>query len=191
MSDSLETKGLSSLVTEAGRISQEAINTFGHLSPEQLNWKRSSAEWSIGQCFDHLIQTNSNYFPLLERIIAGAQPRTLWQRVPLLPGFFGRLLIRSVSPESARKLKAPKVFAPASSDIAGDIISQFARHQDELTRLMKATEGLSPERVVIPSPFSPLIIYRLLDGYRIMVTHERRHFLQAERVMAAEGFPRA
>jgi hypothetical protein len=191
MSDSLETAGLSALVTEAERISLEAGATFGQLSPEQLNWKRSGGEWSVGQCFDHLIRANRTYFPLLERIIAGAQKRTLWQRVPLLPGFFGRLLMRSVRPESARKLKAPEVFKPAASDIAGDIIAQFARHQDELTRLMKATEKLNPERVVVPSPVSPLIIYSLLDGYRIMLTHERRHFLQAERVMAADEFPRA
>jgi hypothetical protein len=29
-----------------------------------------------------------------------------------------------------------------------------------------------------------------MDGYRIIVTHERRHILQARRVMEAGGFPR-
>ncbi|HEY0323963.1 MAG TPA: DinB family protein [Pyrinomonadaceae bacterium] len=191
MSSNLETSALPALIIEAEKISVEASAAFGQLSPAQLNWKRSADEWSIGQCFDHLITTNRTDFPILERIAAGEQKTTLWQRVPLLPSFFGRLLIRTCSPESARKLKAPKVFRPASSDIDGQIISRFARHQDELMRLMTATEGLELDKIIITSAVSSLITYSLLDGYRIIITHERRHFLQAERVMAAEEFPRA
>jgi hypothetical protein len=191
MSSNLAKSDLPALITEAEKISGEAGATFGQLSPAQLNWKRSMDEWSIGQCFDHLILTNRPYFPLLEKIAAGAQKRTPWQRMPLLPALFGKLVLGAVSPESARKVKARKDFAPSASDVDGQIIGQFARHQDELMRLMRATESLHLEKIVITSPISPVVTYSLLDGYRILVTHERRHFLQAERVMAAEGFPRA
>lgn len=180
---------LSDLIAEAERVKSEACAAFGSLSPVQINWKRSMEEWSIGQCFDHLITANRAYFPLLERIAAGEQKQTLWQRVPLVPGLFGRLLIGAVNPESARKLKAPRAFKPSSSDVAPDIINQFAQQQDELVRLMKATERLRPEKLIIPSPVSSLVTYSLMDGYRILVVHERRHFKQAERVMQAEGFP--
>ena len=33
--------------------------------------------------------------------------------------------------------------------------------------------------------------YRLLDAYRIIVTHEKRHFLQSLRVLKMKDFPRA
>lgn len=179
------------MIAEAGRIRDEAKATFGQLSPSELNWKRSPEEWSIGQCFDHLILTNQPYFPVIEKIAAGRHEMRLWERVPLLPGLFGKLVLGAVSPESARKVKARKGFMPAASDVDGQIISRFAQHQDELMRLMKATQALDAEKIIITSAISPVVIYSLLDGYRILVTHERRHFQQAERVMAAEEFPRA
>lgn len=191
MSSNPETGNLHGLIAEAGKIADDAQATFGRLSPAQLNWKRSPAEWSIGQCFDHLILTNRPYFPLIERIAAGERRRTLWQRIPFLPGFFGRLVLGAVKPESARKVKARPGFTPAASDIDGQIISHFRKQQEELMRLMKSTEGLELEKIIITSPIASVVTYSLLDGYRIIVTHERRHFLQAERVMAAEGFPGA
>jgi hypothetical protein len=111
--------------------------------------------------------------------------------MPLLPSLFGKLVIGAVKPESTRKFKAGKAFMPAASEVDGQIIGQFARQQDELTRLMKATEGLRLEKIIITSPIASLVTYSLLDGYRILVIHERRHFLQAARVMTAEEFPRA
>jgi hypothetical protein len=108
-----------------------------------------------------------------------------------LPGLFGKLVLGAVNPESTRKVKARKGFQPAASDVDGQIISRFAEQQDELARLMKATEPLEVDKIIITSAIAPVVIYSLLDGYRIIVTHERRHFQQARRVMAAEEFPSA
>jgi hypothetical protein len=191
MSSKLETGALPALIAEAEKIGREAEASFGSLSPAQLNWKRSADEWSIGQCFEHLILTNRPYFPVIETIIAGRQQRKLWERMPVLPSLFGKLILGAVRPESTRKVKARPAFTPAASEVDGQIIGQFARHQEELARLMKSTEALDLKKIIITSAVSPVAVYSLLDGYRILVTHERRHFLQAERVMGAEEFPRA
>lgn len=189
MSVNLENGNLAALMDEAVKIKDEALATFGNLTPVQINWKPGADEWSIGQCLDHLILTNRPYFPVFEKIAAGEYSRTPWERVPLLPALFGRLIVGAVSPKSTRKVKARPKFMPASSDVGGDIITEFARQQDELVRLMKATEKLPIEKIVIRSAVASLVTYSLLDGYRILVTHERRHFMQAERVMASEEFP--
>lgn len=34
-----------------------------------------------------------------------------------------------------------------------------------------------------------LMTYKLEDGFRVVVEHEKRHFRQAERVVESEGFP--
>jgi hypothetical protein len=39
------------------------------------------------------------------------------------------------------------------------------------------------------SPFVAFITYSVLDGCRLIVTHERRHFEQARRVTQEPGFP--
>ena len=184
-------EALSDLIVEAKAIAGDARATFGSLTAQQLNWKPNQQQWSIGQCFDHLVTANKSYFPMFDKIIKGRKKNTVWQSMPLLPSFFGKMLIRFLDPASTRKLKAPKRFRPSSSNIDGNIISAFVDQQNQLTTLMKESEGLNLQRIKISSPVSRIITYSLLDAYTIIVVHEKRHFLQARRVLDSSGFPRS
>ncbi len=46
------------------------------------------------------------------------------------------------------------------------------------------------KKTIITSPFLKVMTYKLADGFRVVVEHERRHFRQAERVLQTEGFPK-
>jgi hypothetical protein len=61
--------------------------------------------------------------------------------------------------------------------------------QATIVAKMKATEHLDLEKIVITSPALALVTYTLLDAYRVIVVHERRHFQQARRVTEESGFP--
>ncbi|HYR77456.1 MAG TPA: hypothetical protein VEM96_16700 [Pyrinomonadaceae bacterium] len=54
---------------------------------------------------------------------------------------------------------------------------------------MKATEDLDLEKIIISSPVTKVITYSLMDAYRIIITQEKRHLLQAMRVSEMDGFP--
>lgn len=181
------------LVTELQALTEETMKVFGNLSPAQLNWKPSPEQWSVGQCFDHLIKTNECFIPDMVKIAAGTYKSSLWARVSPLSGFFGRFVINSLDPLKGRKTKAPRVFAPAQSDVEPDVIVKFLRHQSEVAIYMRATEtaGADLRRTIVTSPVSPVATYSLLDAYRIVVAHERKHFEQARRVAQTEGFPAA
>lgn len=179
---------LANLIAAAHDIANEAKSTFGQLSPSQLNWKPGPDRWSVAQCFDHLITTNKGYFPVIENVLAGKK-RTFWESMPVLPGLAGKLLIKSLDPASTRKIKAPRRFEPAQSDISASVINDFADQQSRIVEKMKATEHLDLERIVITSPASAAVTYSLMDAYRIIVVHEQRHFQQAKRVMDETGFP--
>ena len=181
---------LSEVIAEADQVRGAANAAFGALSTEQINWKASPAEWSIAQCFEHLILLNKPYFPLIEAILAGQHKASLWERAPLLPAFFGRLVLSAVQPGSKQKVKARPAFAPISSHTDIGILARFATHQEDLIRLMKATAELPIEKIIITSVVSPVVTYSLLDAYRILIAHERRHLEQAARVMQERGFPR-
>ena len=181
--------GLSSLIAAADNIAAEAQQTFGDLTAQQLNWKPNAESWSIGQCFDHLMTANESYFPIIEQIIKGEKPRTFWESLPVLPTFFGWMLIKYLSPESTKKLKAPDVFKPSSSDIDPNIINNFVRQQNQLTFLMRQTAELDLRRTKITSPALRFVTYSLIDAYTIIVVHEKRHSQQARKVLNAEGFP--
>ena len=181
--------GLSSLIAAADNIVAGAQQTFGDLTAQQLNWKPNAESWSIGQCFDHLMTANESYFPIIEQIIKGEKPRTFWESLPVLPTFFGWMLIKYLSPESTKKLKAPDVFKPSSSDIDPNIINNFVRQQNQLTFLMRQTAALDLRHTKITSPAVRFVTYSLIDAYTIIVVHEKRHSQQARRVLNAEGFP--
>ena len=180
---------LDSLINQADTIAGDADKVFGGLSKEQLNWKPGAERWSVAQCFDHLITTNSGYLPIIDDVLKGQKKSSVWQKLPFFPGIWGKLLIKSLDPAQTRKIKAPKRFQPAQSDVSGSIIHDFAAQQRQLIEKMKATENLDLERIVITSPAASLVTYSLMDAYRIIVVHERRHFQQAQRVTEETGFP--
>ena len=62
---------LAKFVEDAEAIAGDIQKTFGNFSAEQINWKPSADGWSVGQCFEHLIKTNSLFFPELEKIAGG------------------------------------------------------------------------------------------------------------------------
>ena len=177
------------VVRAASAVADDAARTFGVLKHEQLNWKPAPERWSVAQCFDHLITSNKGFLPIIDTVLKGEKKSSVWQKLPFLPGIWGKLLIKSLDPSQARKMKAPKRFEPAQSDISQSIINDFVEQQNRIIEKMKATANLDLERIVITSPAASLITYSLMDAYRIIVVHERRHFQQAQRVTEASGFP--
>ena len=180
---------LDTVMQNARTIAADARSSFGSLSPTQLNWKPSAERWSIAQCFDHLITSNKGFFPVVESVLKGTKKTRFLERLPILPGLAGKLMIKSLDPASTRKFKAPKNFEPAQSDISASIIDDFVAQQDKIVEGMKATSHLDLKRIVVTSPAVAFVTYSLLDAYRIIVVHEQRHFQQAQRVAAEPGFP--
>ena len=179
---------LANLIAAANNIANETKSTFGKLTPSQLNWKPSADRWSVAQCFDHLLTSHEGYFPRIDNVLAGKK-RTFWERMPVLPGLAGKMLIKSLDPANTRKIKAPKRFEPAESNVKASVINDFVDQQGKIVEKMKATEYLDLENIVITSPALAAITYSLMDAYRIIVVHAQRHFQQAKRVMDESGFP--
>lgn len=191
MSVSQNNVEIDGLVKELQAVSSEALKVFGGLSEAQLNWKPSAEQWSVGQCFDHLIVTNSSFFPVMERVAAGTYKSSMWARVSPLSGYFGRYILGALDPSKGKKIKAPRAFLPASSDVDAEVIGRFVGNLSEVSARMRATGGVDLGRTVVTSPAMALVTYSLRDVYRIFLAHARSHFEQARRVTQAEGFPSA
>lgn len=181
---------MNEIISKLEKISEQTEQTFGKLSAEQLNWKPSAESWSVGQCFEHLIKANSAFSPEIDSIISGERKQNFWESYSPLSGFFGSLLIKSVSPQAERKLKAPKLAQPATREISSTIIEDFVKNQAEVIAKIKQTQSLDTKKIIVTSPFVKFITYSLFDGFRIIFAHEQRHFQQAECVMQTQGFPK-
>ena len=71
MSESHANGELGGLLEELKAVADDAQKVFGGLTPAQLNWKPSAEQWSVGQCFEHLIRTNRGLLPTLETVVNG------------------------------------------------------------------------------------------------------------------------
>lgn len=178
------------LAAQAMANTEDARTAFGWMGATQLNWKPGPDRWSVGECLDHLLNASASYFPTFEKLLAGTREATLWQKVPGLPGLLGGLMIRYLSPDSAKKMKAPLIFQPSRSDVSRDVVARFVDQQARLLGYMQACERIDPENVVISSPVTKLVPYSLMDAFRILVVHQQRHLQQARRVTESEAFPK-
>lgn len=172
-------------------LARDVHSTFSGLDGRQLNWQPDQARWSVAQCFEHLLTANRLMMANAEEALRGGQTRTIWQRAPVLPRVFGRLLIRSQAPGTARKFTAPAIARPASSDIAADVIGRFVEQQRDAAARMLTTAEREAARAVMTSPFARVVTYSVLDGWRLILAHGWRHVEQARRVTLLPEFPRA
>jgi DinB superfamily len=170
-------------------IARETQSTFGGLDARQLNWRPDATRWSVAQCFEHLLLANRLMFQAAEDALNDTAPRTIWRRLPVLPGVLGRMLVRSQAPSTARRFTAAPEAQPATSDIAADVIQRFVeQHRGAVARL-QALDERDAARTIMASPFIRVITYSVLDGWRLVFAHDRRHFEQARRVTLSTGFP--
>jgi uncharacterized damage-inducible protein DinB len=178
------------LIPMVEQLTQQFTAQINVLSPTQLNWKPNATDWSVGQCLDHVITANQTYFPQLDQILAGARPTRFWERLPLAPTLFARLLIASLNPDRRYSMRTAKVFEPTLSRVEPEILATFTQHQQQLIERMQACTRLDAARIIITSPAASFVTYSLLDAFRILVVHEQHHLAQITTIRALREFPR-
>jgi hypothetical protein len=169
-------------------VATDAQATFGGLDTRQLNWRPDATRWSVAQCLEHLLAANRLMVRAAQDALDGSKSRTIWQRLPLVPGLFGRMLIRSQAPQATRKFTASPLATPASSDISADVVDRFIAQDHELVSWLQRLDEPRARRVIMTSPFVSFITYSVLDGARLILAHDHRHIQQAGRVLQLPGF---
>jgi hypothetical protein len=172
------------------QVAADAAAAFGGLSPDQLNWKAAEKSWSVGQCFDHIIKTNEQFYPEFKRLASSTRANSFWENWSPFTGWAGRFLIKAVT-EDSKKTKVPSKDIVPPSEIGPDIIERFGGHIVDVNKMVEACAAADRQKTVVTSPFLSVFTYTLDDAYTVLVEHTKRHFRQAKRVAEAEGFPRA
>jgi hypothetical protein len=173
------------LLDELRAADTRAVKLAKPLTAVQLNWRPSPAEWSIGQCLDHLLVANRVYLPPISEALQHAPRRTVDE---ITPGWFGRWFIRSfIAPSPAsKKAKAPGKITPVS-EVDAAILDRFLASNEETRRLIETAAAFDVNRVRFKNPFVGPIRFTVGTGLEIIAKHQDRHLLQAERVRAAMG----
>jgi hypothetical protein len=173
--------------TALADVAQDTQRVFGGLDERLLNWRPDATRWSIAQCFDHLVRGNALLLAAAESALE-QPPSSVWQRLPVWPAIFGSLLIRSQGPDTRGKFTAPAPAQPTASRIAGDIVDRFIVQHRDAERWARGLDPRAASRAIMTSPFIKVVTYSVLDGLRLLVAHDRRHFEQARRVLQSPAF---
>lgn len=157
---------------------------FDSLTKEQITWKPDPNTWSIAECIEHLIVTDSQYIPNLTDALERAEGKRGGGDASYRPGFFAKKFINAAGENGKLKLKAPTKFRPDQAGHGGDAGAggRFIAGQENLRGLIRRADGLNINRTKLPSPISPLFRFSIGEAFTLMISHQKRHLAQAERM---------
>lgn len=169
-------------LNEVYEITKDVKKKFLVLSSDELNWKPDPKSWSVAECFQHLIFTNGLYLKHFDDVSktesgngkdSNDYKHSLW----------GKLILYFVNPKTKMKSKTSASFHPSSSKVEPDVLKKYLEQHDQLTKAISGMKNLDLSRLKMASPINDKIKYNLGDAIKILVLHDQRHILQAERVL--------
>jgi hypothetical protein len=176
------------LAFELSANDQTANALVAGLTDEQLNWQPAPGCWSVGQCLEHLCIANELYMPPISAAFKDEPDSPVED---ITPGWFGRWFIRrfaEASPNSKRASAPAKIRPAAHVDCS--VLDRFLSGNKICRELIIHARPKNVNRTRFWNPFVPGLRFTVGTGLEIIVNHERRHLLQAERVRDAVNFPR-
>lgn len=174
---------LKNWILEAQEVPSKVEELFQLITEEELNQRPREGKWSIGELIDHIIVTNSLYFPKYEKILAGDHRNPFSSRFSYVTNFLGKSILHSVDPDNKKKLKTVRKFEPRQQKFTLNKLDEFKKHHSNLVELVKSTDEVSHRKTFITSPASPLIVYSLEYANKIILWHELRHIQQASELV--------
>src|SRR4030095_67542 len=143
---------INTILLKGNEAKEKVQFSFSNLSLQQINWKPSRETWSIAQCLNHLVVSDSSYFSLFKDIIDGSYRMSFWANYSPFSKLFGKLMKDQLQEEVRRRLKAPKKFLPAVSEIDIEIIERYYKNLDEFSELIGKCRNIDLDKTIITSP---------------------------------------
>ena len=156
------------------------------LTDAEFSWRPSPAQWSVGECIDHLNAIARVYLPVLDDGIADAIRRSLYGPGPFRYNWIGRLHVFLTGPNSWRA-RAHRSFQPAPSRSRQEVMAAFRAYQVQYIDRLRQSNGLDLSRARTASPVWHWLPIPLGSAFALLIVHERRHLAQARRVLQAQA----
>lgn len=159
------------------------------VSDAQWNQRPAPDEWSVAECIAHLNLSSAAMLPRMRAAYDEAKRRPPIGDRAYKGTLFGRILARVVGPVPLvlgvrlGRAKTGRPFVPGSELPRAQVVAEFRRWLAEELAVVWSVEGLPVDQVSLESPFVAGARY---DGYSslwILVRHEMRHLVQAERAL--------
>ena len=173
---------------DTAQVTKATQELFYSLSATQRLWKPTPREWSVAECFEHLVVTGELYYPRIGAAINQAHQQGRYSQEPCRSTPFGILFIGLLRPGTPAKMQTTPLFVPTSG---GDtkIDQRFLKQQEELNELIQQAEGCDLNKVKVTSPAARMISFTLGEALWLQTIHQQLHLEQAHNVCQMDGFP--
>lgn len=168
------------LIQDLIERTQENLNAatrFHELPEDTLNWKMTPEKWSILECIEHLNRYGHFYIPEIgQRIENSKHPPS----ANFSSGWLGNYFANSMLPGKS-KMKTFQSMDPANSSLEKQVIEQFISQQHQLLELLNQSRNTDLSRVRTSISISKWLTLKLGDTFRVVIYHNQRHIVQAQR----------
>ena len=175
-----------SLIDNLIERTKEVINEaerFNQLSIDELNWKPDAEKWSVLECLEHLNRYGDFYIPEIRNRIQKANKVS--DDHVFKSGWLGNYFANSMLPkEQLNKMKTFKSMNPSGSQLDISTLQKFIRQQKQILDLLSQARAIDLNKTKTSISISNWIKLRLGDTFRVVIYHNQRHMVQANKVLA-------
>lgn len=151
------------------------------LTDRALNYRVQEESWSILECIEHLNRYGNFYLPEIEKRMAtsGYSNNGVFKT-----GWLGNYFAKSMLPkEKLNKMKTFKSMNPTGSNLTNEVLDIFINQQHTLLHLLNTARKVCLTKTKTGITISKWIKLRLGDTFRVLIYHNQRHIVQADRVL--------
>lgn len=181
---------LSGYFHESLAVSETVEGFLAGLREDQIRWRPDPERWSIGECIEHLNILGSLLVEKMNEAILRGRAEGLTGAGPFRYSWPGRMFIDSLGPHSRLRVKTLKLYTPTGVMSKEQLAPKFHELQKGFRDAVVLASGVDLVRVKVASPANRMLRFSLGVWFAAKLAHEHRHFEQARRTAAEQGFPR-
>ena len=166
---------------ERTHININQAKKFNSISTEKLNWRAEQDSWSVLECFEHLNLYGDFYIPEIKIKIESSKTQS---KDNFKSGILGNYFAKSMLPkEKLNKMKTFNDKNPIGSKLDKLTIERFILQQKEMLNLLEKSKKIDLNKTKTAISISKFIKLKIGDTFRVVIYHNERHLVQANKVL--------
>lgn len=172
-------------------VEQEVRLDLSKLSAEQFNWRPAEGKWSVAECIDHLALVTGLMLEKAKPVLQKARADGRTGRGPYRYSMMGGWFVKMMEKPGQRPMPLPKNFAPGGSLKQAEVLARYGEVMKDFAETMEASYSLPLDKLKVASAAQGggWLKFNMAAWYAATLAHNRRHVVQARRVMETPGFP--
>ncbi len=170
------------LIKDAQALKSE-VESFSHLSEEELNYKPGPDVWSALECIEHMNIADAHYLFQFEQKLKSGTPSS---GRPFKSGLLGNLFVKGIKPKEdgsiPNRMKTFQKLRPTVTALY-DTTNRFLEDQDRMIHCLEKSRALELNKNKVPTFLGRLVPLNLGDAYRFVIAHNQRHIQQIKNTL--------